>query len=99
MLNDTTITEALRTVQDPELHRDIVSLDMVKEIHIDGEAVALQIDLTPPACPLKDQIIADQQEKMKFIFEQLGIRGNKATVEKFINAPVRHKPLPASLKA
>ena len=48
---------------------------------------------------VKDQIIADQQEKMKFIFEQLGIRGNKATVEKFINAPVRHKPLPASLKA
>ena len=48
---------------------------------------------------VKDQIIADQQAKMKFIFEQLGITGNKATVEKFINAPERHKPLPASLKA
>jgi fructose/tagatose bisphosphate aldolase len=48
---------------------------------------------------VKDQIIADQQAKMKFIFEQLGITGNKATVEKFIKAPERHKPLPASLKA
>ena len=36
MLNDTTITEALRNVQDPELHRDIVSLDMVKDVRIDG---------------------------------------------------------------
>jgi fructose/tagatose bisphosphate aldolase len=48
---------------------------------------------------VKDEIIASQQAKMKFIFEQLGITGNKATVEKFIRAPERHKPLPASLKA
>jgi ATP-binding protein involved in chromosome partitioning len=65
MLNDTTITEALRNVQDPELHRDIVSLDMVKEIHVDGTAVALKIDLTTPACPLKDQIAADIEVHLK----------------------------------
>jgi fructose/tagatose bisphosphate aldolase len=47
----------------------------------------------------KDEIIASQQAKMKFLFEQLGIAGNKATVEKFIAAPERHKPVPASLKA
>jgi len=47
----------------------------------------------------KDQIIADQQAKMKFLFEQLGITGNKATVEKYVSAPERHKPLPAGLKA
>jgi fructose/tagatose bisphosphate aldolase len=47
----------------------------------------------------KDQIIASQQAKMKFIFEQLGITGNKATVEKFVNAPGRHKAVPAGLKA
>ncbi len=51
MLSDTTITDALRNVQDPELHRDIVSLDMVKEISIDGTSVALKVDLTTPACP------------------------------------------------
>ncbi len=65
MLNDTTITEALRSVQDPELHRDIVSLDMVKEIRVDGTAVALKVDLTTPACPLKDQIGADIEEKLQ----------------------------------
>jgi len=47
----------------------------------------------------KDQIIADQQAKMKFLFEQLAITGNKATIEKLVIAPERHKPLPASLKA
>ncbi len=64
MLNETTITEALRNVQDPELHRDIVSLDMVKEIHVDGTVVALKVDLTTPACPLKDQIGADIEAQL-----------------------------------
>ena len=36
---------------------------------------------------------------MKYLFEQLGISGNKATVEKFVSAPERHKPVPAGLKA
>jgi fructose/tagatose bisphosphate aldolase len=47
----------------------------------------------------KDEIIASQQAKMKFLFEQLGIPGNKAVVERFVTAPERHKPLPASLKS
>ena len=47
----------------------------------------------------KDEIIASQQAKMKFLFEQLGIPGNKAIVDKFVSAPERHKPLPSSLKA
>jgi ATP-binding protein involved in chromosome partitioning len=57
----TTITEdaildALRTVQEPELGRDIVTLNMVKDIAIDGTAVGFTIELTTPACPLKDEI-------------------------------------------
>lgn len=47
----------------------------------------------------KDHIIASQQAKMKFLFEQLGITGNKAIVDEFVKAPERHKPIPASLKA
>jgi fructose/tagatose bisphosphate aldolase len=48
---------------------------------------------------VKDEIIADQQAKMKYLFEQLGVTGNKATVERYVRAPERHKPLPAGLKA
>ena len=47
----------------------------------------------------KEEIIASQQAKMKYLFEQLGIPGNKATVEKSISAPERHKPVPGSLRA
>jgi len=50
------VLDALRTVQEPELGRDIVTLEMVKAITIDGDAVAFTIELTTPACPLKDEI-------------------------------------------
>ena len=50
------ILDALRHVQEPELGRDIVTLDMVKGITIDGTAAAFTIELTTPACPLKDEI-------------------------------------------
>jgi len=53
------VMSVLRTVKDPELFRDIVTLNMVKEVHIDGTAVVLTVELTTPACPLKDVIEKD----------------------------------------
>src|SRR5437588_2584680 len=50
---------ALRTVMDPEIHRDIVSLNMVKDVRIDGSRVMVHVELTTPACPLKDVIERD----------------------------------------
>ena len=50
---------ALARVQDPELHRDLVSLGLVEQVEIKGGAVAVRINLTTPACPLKEQIEAD----------------------------------------
>ncbi len=55
-LTEAAILDALRQVQEPELGRDIVTLDMVKAITIDGMATAFTIELTTPACPLKDEI-------------------------------------------
>jgi ATP-binding protein involved in chromosome partitioning len=55
-LTEGAILDALRTVQEPELGRDIVTLQMVKSIQIDGSHVAFTIELTTPACPLKDEI-------------------------------------------
>ena len=65
MLSEASITDALRRVQDPELRRDIVSLDMVKDLRIDGTAVALKVDLTTPACPLKDEIGRDIEQALR----------------------------------
>ena len=55
-LTEGAIFDALRNVQEPELGRDIVTLNMVKEIAIVGADVAFTIELTTPACPLKDEI-------------------------------------------
>ena len=50
------VIEALRPVQDPELHRSIVDLDMVREISLELPVVKVQIALTIPGCPLKAEI-------------------------------------------
>lgn len=53
------ILAALSKVNDPELHQDLVSLGMIKDLRLDGETVALTINLTTPACPMKAQIERD----------------------------------------
>src|SRR5436309_5468141 len=50
------VLEALKVVNDPDLHRDIVSLGFIKNLNIDGGRVAFTIELTTPACPVKDQM-------------------------------------------
>src|SRR5229473_5022047 len=50
------VLEALKVVRDPDLQRDIVSLGFIKELKIDGGRVAFTIELTTPACPVKDQM-------------------------------------------
>jgi ATP-binding protein involved in chromosome partitioning len=50
------VLDALKVVRDPDLHRDIVSLGFIKELKIDGGRVAFTIELTTPACPVKDQM-------------------------------------------
>lgn len=58
-LTETRVLEALKTVDDPELHQDLVSLGMVAKTVIDGGTVHVKIDLTTPACPMKGRIEAD----------------------------------------
>ena len=50
------VIEALRPVEDPELHRSIVDLKMVRDVVVDGAAVSLTIALTIPGCPLRQEI-------------------------------------------
>jgi ATP-binding protein involved in chromosome partitioning len=50
------VLDALRGVRDPDLHKDIVSLGFVKNLSIDGARVSFAIELTTPACPVKDQM-------------------------------------------
>jgi ATP-binding protein involved in chromosome partitioning len=50
------VIEALRPVQDPELHRSIVELDMVRGVQVDGGRVSLTVALTIAGCPLRNEI-------------------------------------------
>ena len=59
------VIDQLRNVQDPELHRDIVSLDMVKGVDINGGAIRVKVELTTPACPRKDEIGRDVEAAVR----------------------------------
>jgi ATP-binding protein involved in chromosome partitioning len=55
-LSEAAVLSALAVVRDPDLNRDIVSLGFVKDLRIDEGRVAFTIELTTPACPVKDQM-------------------------------------------
>src|SRR3984885_10791261 len=56
MITKEAVTEALSQVQEPDLGKDLVTLNMVSDIKIDGKNVSFTGMLTTPACPLKDMI-------------------------------------------
>jgi ATP-binding protein involved in chromosome partitioning len=56
------VLQALSQVQDPELRRDLVSLNMIKDVEINGGKVAFTVELTTPACPLRHQIQKDAEQ-------------------------------------
>ncbi|HEY5475337.1 MAG TPA: Mrp/NBP35 family ATP-binding protein [Tepidiformaceae bacterium] len=53
------VMAALATVNDPELHASIVRMGMVKDVVVEGGAVRLKLELTTPACPLRETIATD----------------------------------------
>jgi len=61
------VFEALRQVEDPELHRDIVSLGMVKNLAVNDGQVSFTVELTTPACPLRETIDADCKKALSQI--------------------------------
>ena len=64
-LSQSAVMAALSTVMDPELHQDLVSLGMVKSVAVQGQAVAIEITLTTPACPLRATIEAEVRSALE----------------------------------
>ena len=58
-LTDAAALEALRSVMDPELQRDLVSLNMIRDLALQDGTISLTVVLTTPACPLRDTIEQD----------------------------------------
>ena len=60
------VITALRTVKDPELYKDIVTLNMVKDVRVEqGDHVFVRVELTTPACPMKETIQRDVEAAMR----------------------------------
>ena len=55
-VTEAAVLEALKAVRDPDLNRDIVSLKFIKNLRIEAGRVRFTIELTTPACPVKDQM-------------------------------------------
>ena len=62
MANEQEVLEALKQVEDPDLHRDIVALGFVQDLKVDNSSVSLRIVLTTPACPVKAELKAQAEE-------------------------------------
>ncbi len=56
MISTEQVLDALRHVDDPDLHKDLVTLNMVRDINIDNQKISFSVYLTTPACPMKDMI-------------------------------------------
>jgi len=74
---------ALSAVRDPDLHKDIVSLGFVKEVKIAGGDVDFTIELTTPACPVKDQMKAEAEALVRAL---PGVTAARATMTADVRA-------------
>ncbi|MGD8463807.1 MAG: Mrp/NBP35 family ATP-binding protein [Anaerolineae bacterium] len=62
MITENQVRKALEGVMDPELHRSLIELGMVREVRITGGVVRITLALTTMGCPLKDQIVGDVKQ-------------------------------------
>ena len=72
-MTEADILKALSNVQEPDLGKDLVTLNMVKDILIDGKNVSFTIVLTTPACPMKDMMSRASENAVKLLVDKEAI--------------------------
>ena len=80
------VLRALSQIEDPDLHRDIVSLGFVQQPQIDGDTVNVRIVLTTPACPVRDKM---ETEARALLLQLPGVREANVTMEANV---AQHRP-------
>ncbi|MBI3536682.1 MAG: iron-sulfur cluster carrier protein ApbC [Chloroflexi bacterium] len=95
MITEQQVLNALSHVQEPELHRDLVTLKMIKDIRIADESVNFTVVLTTPACPLRGQIESEAKAAVAMLgAKQITIKWDAnvpsdARISGKLNIPVR----------
>lgn len=93
MLTNEHILKALQKIDDPELHKSIVDLNMVRNIQVNGTDISLDIILTIQGCPLKAKIQQDIEEALK------AIGASKVSIKFGSMTDEERRSLTASLKS
>ena len=99
-----TVIAALSKVQEPELHQDLVTLGMVRDIKIENNDVSFSVMLTTPACPLRGRIEKEAREAVLAIgASKVNVKldsdvPNDGRMRGLVNAPVRNAIAVASGK-
>ncbi len=86
-LTSSHLTQALKTVLDPDLGKDLVTLGMVKSAEMAGNVARVGVELTTPACPMKDKIRSDIELAIRNKAQEIGAGG--VSVEVAFTADVR----------
>src|SRR5574342_103758 len=91
------VLAALSKVQEPELHQDLVTLNMIRELEIQGDKVSFTVMLTTPACPLRGQI---EKEAKQAVMSVGGVKEvtikldsdvpNDGRMRGLVNMPIRN---------
>jgi ATP-binding protein involved in chromosome partitioning len=90
------VLSALSRVQEPELHKDIVSLGMVRDLKVAGASVSFTYVLTTPACPLAGQM---EKEAREAVLAVDGVKDVKITMSANVQKDVRiERSLPSGIK-
>lgn len=72
-MTEAEILQALSNVQEPDLGKDLVTLNMIKDIAIDGNEVSFTLVLTTPACPMKDMMRSACENAVKLLVNKAAV--------------------------
>jgi ATP-binding protein involved in chromosome partitioning len=88
------ILGALSTVQEPDLKKDLVTLNMIKDVELGVGEVRFTVVLTTPACPLKEKIRKDCEDAIHNVAHVVlpMLRVRRAPSHRFLHRPFQHRP-------
>jgi ATP-binding protein involved in chromosome partitioning len=78
------ILQALATIRDPDLGRDIVSLGLIKDLKVSGENISFSVELTTPACPVRYQM---KEDARRAVLSLPGIKNVDVTMRSKVRRP------------
>jgi len=89
------IIAELKTVIDPDLHKDIVSLGFVKNMDVKDGNVKFQVELTTPACPVKEQLKTECETKVSAV---KGVKSVDVEMTAEVRAAEHSQPILTNVK-